>query len=178
MVFLIFPFHYYIPSLISTKHSFLSHFLFCSLSPSYFIPPSPSSSFHHALPAVKAEFVLLGQGHHWGWLWVSGGHGLRESTEEAAGGGEAGPGYGQANGQDAGGGGETESQEVTSSWPGQYQNDTVMIPFHLPPSGQKRYCRFKNILMNSISGVSADFSVVHGMMSQADTGCKIPEDCH
>lgn len=83
-------------------------------------------SFHHILPAVQAEFVLLGQRHHGGWLRVSGGHGLPESTEEAAGGGEAGPGDGQTHGQDAGGGGETEPQEVTSGRPGQYQNYTVM----------------------------------------------------
>lgn len=68
---------------------------------------------------VEAELVLLGQGHHRGRLRVPGGHGLPESTEEAAGRGQAGPGDGQAHGQDAGGGGETEPQEVTSGRPGQ-----------------------------------------------------------
>lgn len=83
------------------------------------------SSFQHILPAVEAEFLLLG--HNWGRLWVSGGHGLPQSTEEAAGGGEAGLGYGQANGQDAGGGGETEPQEVASGWPGQWLYSTFFF---------------------------------------------------
>lgn len=80
-----------------------------------FFFPSFSSTFL----AVKAEFLLLGQGHHRGRLGVPGGHGLLESTEEAAGGGQAGPGYGQTHGQDAGGGGETEPQKVASGRPGQ-----------------------------------------------------------
>lgn len=125
-----FPFHWcYSLSPTFTLHSllhcvapsflilFTSSFIFHSTSP--FLSFFPSSSHHHHLPAVQAEFVLLGPGHHRGRLRVSGGHGLPESTEEAAGGGEASPGYGQAHGQDAGGGGETESQEVTSGWPGQ-----------------------------------------------------------
>lgn len=70
------------------------------------------------LPAVEAELFLLGQGHDRGRLGVSGGHGLPESTEEATGGGQTGARDGQAYGQDAGGGGETEPQEVACGRPG------------------------------------------------------------
>lgn len=86
---------------------FFNHRLF------HFFSPSLSLFSRLARPAVQAELLLLGQGHHRGRLGVSGGHGLLESTEEAAGGGQAGAGDGQAHGQDAGGGGETESQKVT-----------------------------------------------------------------
>lgn len=70
------------------------------------------------LSVVKAELLLFGPGHDRGRLGVSGGHGLPESTEEAAGGGQDGPGDGQAHGQDAGGGGEAEPQEVARGRPG------------------------------------------------------------
>lgn len=123
---LFYPFHWCYP----LSPTFIIHSLLHCASPKFLIlftsfifhstSPfcSPSSSHHH-LPVVQAEFVLLGPRHHRGRLRVYWGHGLPESTEEAAGRGEASPGYGKAHGQDAGGGGETESQEVTSGWPGQ-----------------------------------------------------------
>lgn len=89
-----------------------------STTSSPLLPPSP--------PLVQAELLILGQGHHRGRLGVSGGHGFLESTEEAAGGGETGPGYGQAHGKDASGGGETEPQKVTSGRLGQYQKWTSL----------------------------------------------------
>lgn len=110
-----FSFSLYSPTLsvsLMFPHT-LFHFPF-TFSFTFAFPPSRLFS-----SAVQAELLLLGQGHHGGRLGVPGGHGLFESAEEAAGGGEVSPGDGQAHGQDAGGGGETEPQKVASGRPGQ-----------------------------------------------------------
>lgn len=74
---------YYFLFLVWSIRYFPSNFQLCLLSPSIIqFPFCLLPTF--LLPAVQTEFFLLGQGHHRGWLGVSGGHGLLESTEEAA----------------------------------------------------------------------------------------------